>query len=53
MNENDIFVIQMNIARYRSMLQGAMDGEKRSMIERLLAEAQRDLTAARAGEKRA
>lgn len=40
MNQIDIFIIQMNIARYREMLGYKMDSEKRAMVERLLAEAQ-------------
>ena len=43
MTENDTFIIEMNIARYREMLQRDLDGEKRVLIERLLREAETDL----------
>jgi len=39
----DPFFIQMNIAHYGAMLKLGMDDEKRSLVERLLAEAKRDL----------
>lgn len=44
----------MNIARYRAMLSFNMDAEKRSLVERLLAEAEENLALATdgAGEKR-
>jgi hypothetical protein len=45
MTQNDIFVFEMNIARYRAMLQFDMDAEKRSLVERLLAKAEAGLTA--------
>jgi hypothetical protein len=45
MTQNDIFVFEMNIARYRAMLQFDMDAEKRSLVERLLAEAEAGSTA--------
>jgi hypothetical protein len=43
MNQNDLYIIQMNIARYRAMLQFDMNAEKRSMVERLLGEAEENL----------
>jgi hypothetical protein len=47
----DLFVIRMNIAHYRAMLALAMEGEKRSVVERLLAEAERSLVLATDGAK--
>ncbi len=52
MTENDIFIIRMNIARYRAMLQFTMDAGKRSMVERLLAEAEENLATAPDDQKR-
>lgn len=39
-------IIQMNIAHYRAMLKLDLNDEKRSLIERLLAEAKKDLIVA-------
>jgi hypothetical protein len=36
-------IIQMNIAHYQTILKLDMDDEKRSVVERLLVEAERDL----------
>jgi len=48
MTDNDTFIIEMNIARYRAMLQQPnMADEKRSQVERLLAEAKENLKAPR------
>jgi hypothetical protein len=52
MTQNDIFVIEMNIARYRAMLQLDMDAQKRSLVERLLAEAEARLTTLTLGGNR-
>ena len=46
MTENDIFAIHMNIARYRALLKGDIDEEKRPVIERLLTEAEGNLALA-------
>jgi len=43
MLEDDIFIIRMNIARYRAMLKLGMDCEKRVLVERLLAETEESL----------
>ena len=43
MTENDIVIIQRNIARYGAMLKLDMDGKKRLVAERLLAKAKADL----------
>jgi hypothetical protein len=51
MTQNDIFVIHMNIARYRTLLKLDIDGEKRSVIERLLAEAEGNLALANGSNK--
>lgn len=40
------FIIRLNIAHYRAMLKLDMDGEKRRVIERLLAEAKGNLVSA-------
>ena len=42
-----IFVIEMNIARFQSMLKPDMDGAKHSVIERLLDEAKLELVRAK------
>jgi hypothetical protein len=42
----DPFTIQLNIDHYRAHLKLDMDEEKRSIIERLLAEARTDLAEA-------
>lgn len=42
----DPFIIQMNIARYRELLELDVDEEKRSVVERLLAEAEQTLALA-------
>ncbi len=44
MIEEDPTVIQMNIAHYRAMLKLDLDHAKRSIVERLLAEASHSLT---------
>jgi hypothetical protein len=44
MIEEDPTIIQMNIAHYRTMLKLHLDDEKRSVVERLLAEASDSLT---------
>ena len=36
-------IIQMNIAHYEALLKLDIDGEKRSVVERLLAEARENL----------
>ena len=41
-------IIQMNIARYGAMLKRDIDGEKRSVVKRLLTEAKRNLVLATA-----
>ena len=46
MMDNDIFIIQMNIARFRTMLQSELDNQKRSVVERLLREAEENLALA-------
>ena len=43
MREHDPFIIKMNIAHYRAMLGLTLENAKRSVIERLLVEALRDL----------
>lgn len=48
----DPIIIQLNIAHYRAILQADTDGEKRSMIERLLAKAKTDLVLATNSRKR-
>jgi hypothetical protein len=47
-----IIIIQMNIAHYGAMLKLGMGDEKRSFVERLLAEAKRDLALATVSKKR-
>lgn len=47
----DPFIIQINIAHYRAMLKLDMNDTKRSVIERLLAEAERNLRPADALEE--
>jgi hypothetical protein len=47
----DPFIFRMNIAHYRALLKLDMDGKKRSVIERLLTEAERGLVLATDGEK--
>jgi hypothetical protein len=44
MTEEDPTIIQMNIAHYRAMLKLDLDDAKRSIVERLLAEASYSLT---------
>ena len=44
-------IIQMHIAHYREILKLDLDNEKRSIVERLLAEAKRDLAVARDSRK--
>jgi hypothetical protein len=44
MTEEDPTIIQMNIAHYRAMLKLDLDDAKRSIVERLLAEASHSLT---------
>jgi hypothetical protein len=51
MDGEDPSITRMNIARYRRMLALPMEDEKRSMVERLLAEAKRRLVLATDGEK--
>lgn len=46
----DPIIIQMNIAHYGAMLKLGMGDEKRTFIERLLAEAKRDLALATASK---
>lgn len=48
----DPIIIQMNIAHYGAMLKLRMGDENRSFVERLLAEAERDLALATASKKR-
>lgn len=43
MKDEDPFIIKMNIAHYQAMLKLDLDTKKRSIIERLLAEANADL----------
>jgi hypothetical protein len=43
---DDLFVIQMNVDHYRALLKLEMKDDKRSVIERLLAEAKADLAQA-------
>jgi hypothetical protein len=47
----DPIIIQMNIAHYGAMLKLGMGDEKRSFVERLLAEAKRDLALATASKE--
>jgi hypothetical protein len=47
----DPIIIQMNIAHYGAILKLRMGDEKRSFVERLLAEAKRDLALATASKK--
>jgi hypothetical protein len=51
MTQNDIFALRMNIARYRTLLKLDIDGEKRSVIERLLAEAEENLASENGSNK--
>ncbi|HEY0525359.1 MAG TPA: hypothetical protein VGD08_18345 [Stellaceae bacterium] len=44
----DPSIIRMNIAHYGALLKRDLGDEKRSVVERLLAEAKRDLAAAAA-----
>ena len=46
-HRSSVFVIEMNIARFQSMLKPDMDGAKRSVIERLLDETKLELVRAR------
>ena len=46
MTEEDPIIIRMNIAHFEAMLRHDMDHERRSVISRLLAEAQEDLVLA-------
>jgi hypothetical protein len=43
MTENDILIIQRNIARYEAMLKFEMNGTRRLVAQRLLASAKADL----------
>jgi len=44
MMQNDVLIIEMNIARYQAMLKSAkVDDKTRSLVKKLLAEAQGDL----------
>ncbi len=52
MRESPI-IIQMNIAHYRAMLKLDMGDEKRSVVERLLAEAKSQLVLARRSSRSA
>ena len=45
-------IIQMNIAHYEALLELDMDDGKRSVIERLLAEARKNLALAAVAERR-
>jgi hypothetical protein len=47
----DPIIIQMNIAHYGAMLKLDLGDEKRSIVERLLAEAKRDLALATTWKK--
>jgi hypothetical protein len=47
----DPIIIRMNIAHYEAMLKLDIGDEKRSIAERLLAEAKRDLALATTWEK--
>ena len=40
MTDDEQFIIKVNIAHYQAMLKLHIDDEKRSMVERLLAEAE-------------
>ena len=51
MTQNDIFATHMNIARYRALLKLDIDDEKRSVIRRLLAEAEENLELANGSNK--
>ena len=51
MTDENINIIELNIARYRAMLKLDMDDGKRSIVERLLAEAKRDLALATASKE--
>lgn len=50
MHENPT-IIQMNIAHYRALLARNLDDQKRSTIEQLLAEAERNLVLAHAANR--
>ncbi len=40
MPHHDLYILRMNIARYREMLKSPMPVERRSMVEKLLAESE-------------
>lgn len=44
-------IIQMNITRYGAMLKSDLDDAKRSVLERLLAEAKKDLALTKDAKK--
>lgn len=50
MHENPT-IIRMNIAHYRALLKRDIDDEKRSTVERLLAEAEANLELAQAANR--
>lgn len=47
----DPFITQMNIAHFRALLQLDIDDAKRSVVERLLAEAEKNLVLAEAAKR--
>ncbi len=47
MTEDDPFIIEMNITHYRELLKLDIDDQKRSVVERLLAEVESNLVLAK------
>lgn len=49
MTNDELYIIKLNIAHYQALLKLDIDDEKRSAVERLLAEAEAVLTAQGSG----